>query len=267
MSKIGWRRGLIGALGGCLLAYGIVVAALFYVQRSMIYPAPQVSSAPPDGYQRIALITADGLTLSALYRPPALGKRVVVFFHGNGDDWNGAALANRDLAAAGLGVLLSEYRGYSANPGKPDEAGFYADGRAALAWLAARGIGAERIVLVGNSMGSGTATQLATEFHPAGLIIVSGFTSLPDVVAGQMPWLPARWLVRDTYDNRAKLGRVSAPVLILHGAADQLIPVTQARLLQAANPRARLVVVPGFGHELAYFSAAQQVEIDWLGKL
>ena len=267
MSKIGWRRGLIGALGGCLLAYGIVVAALFFVQRSMIYPAPQVSSAPPDGYQRIALHTSDGLILTALYHPSATGRPVVVFFHGNGDGWEGAALAMRDIAAAGYGVLLSEYRGYAANPGKPDEAGFYADGRAALAWLAAQGIGAGRTVLVGNSIGSGTATQLATEMQPAGLILISGFSSLPDVVAARLPWLPARWLVRDTYDNRAKLGRVSAPVLILHGAADQLIPVAQARLLQAVNPLARLVVVPGFGHELAYFSAAQQVEIEWLGKL
>ena len=267
MSKIGWRRGLIGALGGCLLAYGIVIAALFYVQRSMIYPAPQVSSAPPDGYQRIALITADGLTLSALYRPPALGKRVVVFFHGNGDDWNGAALANRDLAAAGLGVLLSEYRGYSANPGKPDEAGFYADGRAALAWLAARGIGAERIVLVGNSIGSGTATQLATEMHPAGLILISGFTSLPDVVARQMPWFPARWLVRDKFENREKIARLKIPILLLHGAEDQLVPAAQAQALQAANPAARLVLVPGFGHELSYQPAAQALERDWLDQL
>ena len=68
-------------------------------------------------------------------------------------------------------------------------------------------------------------------------------------------------------DNRAKLGRVTAPVLLLHGAADQLVPVAQARFLHAANPRARLVVVPGFGHELAYQPAAQQIELDWLAQL
>lgn len=267
MSKAGVRRVLVGILGGCLAAYLVLVAALFFAQRSVIYPVPQISAATPDGYRRISLHTADDLTLTALYRSPTGDQRVIVFFHGNGDNWDGAALANRAIAAAGYGVLLCEYRGYAANPGKPDEAGFYADGRAALAWLAAQGIGPGRVVLVGNSIGSGTATQLAAEMHPSGLILVSGFSSLPDVVAARLPWLPARWLVRDTYDNRAKLSRVSAPVLLLHGAADQLIPVGQARRLQAANPRAQLVVVPGFGHELAYSPAAQHIELDWLDRL
>ena len=258
---------LIGVAAGLLLAYLIFAGALYFTQRSMIYPAPLPSATLPDGYRRIVLKTADGLTLAALYRPPDPGKRVLVFFHGNGDGWDGAAKANRLLAEAGYGVLLAEYRGYGANPGQPGEAGFYADGRAALNWLSAAGVRPGQIVLIGNSIGSGTATQLATEFQPAGLILISGFTSLPDVVAIQLPWLPGRWLVRDTYDNRAKLGQVTAPVLILHGAADQMVPPAQARSLQAANPHAQLIVVPGLGHELAFQPAAQQIELDWLTRL
>ena len=77
----------------------------------------------------------DGLTLAALYRPPDAGKRVLVFFHGNGDGWDGAALANRMLVDAGYGALLAEYRGYGANPGQPGEAGFYADGWGAIRML------------------------------------------------------------------------------------------------------------------------------------
>ena len=267
MSKAGVRRALIGVAAGLLLAYLIFGAALYFTQRSMIYPAPQPSAVVPDGYRRIVLKTADGLTLAALYRPPDPGKRVLVFFHGNGDGWDGAAKANHLLAEAGYGVLLAEYRGYGANPGQPGEAGFYADGRAALGWLSAAGVQPSQIVLIGNSIGSGTAVQLATEFRPAGLIIVSGFTSLPDVIANELRWLPGRWLVHDSYDNRAKLGQVTAPVLILHGAADQMVPQEQARSLQAANPRARLIVVPGLGHELAYQPAAQQIELDWLAQL
>ena len=261
------RRVLIGVAAGLLLAYLIFAGALYFTQRSMIYPAPRPSATLPDGYRRIALKTADGLTLAALYRPPDPGKRVLVFFHGNGDGWDGAAKANRLLAEAGYGVLLAEYRGYGANPGQPGEAGFYADGRAALGWLSAIGVRPGQIVLIGNSIGSGTATQLATEFRPAGLILISGFTSLPDVVATKLPWLPGRWLVQDTYDNHAKLGKVTAPVLILHGAADQMVPAAQAQTLQAANRRAQLIVVPGFGHELAYQPAAQQIELDWLARL
>ena len=267
MSKAGARRVLIGVAAGLLLAYLIFAGALYLTQRSMIYPAPKPSAVVPDGYRRIVLSTADGLTLAALYRPPDQGKRVLVFFHGNGDGWDGAAKANHLLDEAGYGVLLAEYRGYGANPGQPGEAGFYADGRAALGWLSAAGVKPNQIVLIGNSIGSGTAVQLATEFQPAGLILISGFTSLPDVVATKLPWLPGRWLVHDTYDNRAKLGQVTAPVLILHGVADQMVPQTQAQSLQAANRHARLIVVPGFGHELAYQPAAQQIELDWLARL
>ena len=267
MSRAGVRRVLIGIAAGSLLAYLTFAGALYFTQRSMIYPAPRPSSNVPDGYRRIVLETADGLTLAALYHPPDTGKRVLVFFHGNGDGWDGAALANRLLIEAGYGVLLAEYRGYGANPGQPSEAGFYADGRAALAWLSATGVHPDQIVLIGNSIGSGTAIQLASEFRSAGLILISGFTSLPDVVAAKLLWLPARWLVHDTYVNRAKLGRVTAPVLILHGAADQLVPVSQAWQLRAAQPQAQLIVVPGFGHELAYFPAAQQIELDWLSRL
>ena len=157
MTKGSVRRVLIGAVGGCLAAYFVVIAALYFTQRSMIYPVPHISASIPDGYRQVSLQTADGLTLTALFRPPSADQRVIVFFHGNGDNWQGAALANRDIAAGGYGVLLCEYRGYSANPGMPGEAGFYADGRAALAWLAERGIGADRTVLVGNSIGSGPA--------------------------------------------------------------------------------------------------------------
>ena len=258
---------LIGAVGGCLAAYLAVIAALYFTQRSMIYPVPRISASIPDGYRQISLQTADNLTLTALFRSPSADQRVVVFFHGNGDNWDGAALANRDIAAAGYGILLCEYRGYSANPGTPGEAGFYADGRAAIAWLAGQGIGPDQIVLAGNSIGSGPATQLAAELHPAGLVLISGFTSLPDVVAAKLPWLPARWLVHDKFENREKIARLKIPILLLHGTEDQLVPAAQAQALQAANPAARLVLVPGFGHELSYQPAAQALERDWLDRL
>lgn len=151
------RRVLIGIAAGTGLAYAVLLAGLYAAQRSLIYPAPLQFSATPDGYRRIALHTADGLTLAALFRPPAPGRRVIVFFHGNGDNWDGAARANQLLSEAGYGVLLAEYRGYGANPGVPGEQGFYTDGRAALDWLAAQGFSAAQTVLVGNSIGSGPA--------------------------------------------------------------------------------------------------------------
>lgn len=258
------RRWVIGLCLGGLFASAVVLGGLYFAQASLIYPAPKQAAPVPEGYRQVELATTDGLKLAAVFSPPAPGRKTVVFFHGNGDGWSGASAANRKILAAGYGVLLVEYRGYGANPGKPSEAGFYADGRAALGWLKARGIAPDQTVLIGNSIGSGTATELAKDLRPAGLAIVSGFTSLPDVVAEKVWWAPTGYLVRDRFDNSAKLGKVTAPVLLLHGTDDTMIGPEHARTLAKANPRARLVLVPGFGHELAYMDAAQVVLVDWL---
>lgn len=258
---------ITGIIIGGLFSYGVVLGGLYYAQDSLIYPAPKQAAPVPRGYRQVELATADGLKLAAVFLPPSPDHKTVVFFHGNGDSWDGAAAANRMIAGAGYGVLLVEYRGYGANPGKPGEQGFYTDGRAALAWLKAQGIAPQQVVLVGNSLGSGTATQLAGEAPVAGLAVVSGFTSLPDVVAEKISWAPTRYLVRDRFDNAAKLGKVAAPVLLLHGTADTMIGPEHARSLAQAQPRARLELVPGFGHELAYQDAAQVVLLDWLAGL
>lgn len=257
-------RLVLGVLGGVLLAYAIILPALYFSQRSLIFPAPASFPDLPQGYGAVRLRTSDGLELATAYRPAQLGKPVLVFFHGNGDNWTGGARALDALAKAGYGVLLPEYRGYGTNPGEPNEQGFYRDGRAALAWLAAHEIKPGRTVLIGNSIGSGVATQLASESSPAALVLISPFSSLPDVAAEKFRWLPVRWLVRDRFDNAAKLGTVKAPVLVLHGTADTMIPPEHAQRLAVANPRARLELLPGFDHDLAYAPAAQQASLQWL---
>lgn len=261
------RRVLAGAVLGLGLAYGITVGGLYAAQRSLVFPAPAGFAELPPGYDRITFDSAGGLALAAAWRPPASGKPTVLFFHGNGDSWAGGARAMQALADTGYGVMLPEYRGYGTNPGQPGEQEFYRDGHAALDWLGAQGIRADRVVLVGNSIGSGTATQLAAERRVAALILVSPFASLPDLVAEKFPWLPGRWLVRDRFDNAAKQGRVSAPVLVLHGTADTMIPAAHARRLARAQPRARLVLVPDADHDLAYLPQAQQAEAEWLAQV
>lgn len=250
--------------------YLVALIALTLVQRALIYPAPlpppMGAAAVPAGFAPIGLETADGLTLHAAYRGAAPGRPTLVFFHGNGSSIDESAGATMLLGQRGYGLLLVEYRGYRGNPGTPSEEGLYADGRASLAWLGAHGVPADRTVLIGNSLGSGVATELAARMQVGGLVLISGFTSLPDVAAGHYPWLPVRLLLRDRYDNRAKLARVAAPVLVLHGTADRLIPDAQGRALAIAAPHGTLELVPGYGHELAFEPEAQTRTLAWLGK-
>ncbi len=261
------KRLLITAAGFAFALYLVVAAALFVFQRSLIFPAPQNARAVPDGFERVELLTADQLRLAAAYRPARDGRPTIVFFHGNGDSWSGAALATEALADAGFGLMLPEYRGYAGNPGSPSEQGLYRDGRAAIEWLESRGISPEETVIIGNSVGSGVAVQMAVEFHPAALILVSPFSSLPDVVAEKLPWLPTSLLLRDKFANKEKIGDFSGPILLLHGMADELIPAHHARNLAKEHPDAELKMLANAGHELAYRRAAQEIERDWLNKV
>ena len=162
--------------------------------------------------------------------------------------------------------MLVEYRGYGGNPGSPGEAGLYRDGEAAMRWLAAEGIAARDVIVVGNSIGSGPATEMALRHDVAALMLVSGFSSLPDVVGEAMSFVP-RWLVRDRFDNVAKLARVKAPVFLMHGADDTLVKPANLARLQGARPDATAVLVPGAGHELAYTAAAQAILKQWIAQI
>jgi fermentation-respiration switch protein FrsA (DUF1100 family) len=198
----------------------------------------------------------DGVALAGWFAPawdPRRGLAVLVA-HGNGGNVADRAHLLRDLPRLGLDVLVFDYRGYgkSADVG-PTEDGLYRDGRAALAWLRERtGLPASRVVLFGESLGSGVAVELAHELlpdAPAALVLQSPFTSLADAAASHYPLLPVRLLLRDRYENLAKLPALRAPLLVLHGTRDSIVPLAEGRALYAAaTGRKRLVEVPGRDH-------------------
>lgn len=258
------RRWALRILGGLALAYAALVGGLYAAQERFIYPAPQTRHAPAPGFAEETLATADGLALQAHWRAPTGGRPSIVFFHGNGGSLALAAQETLAFATEGYGVLLVEYRGYGGNPGSPSEDGFYRDGRAAMAFLAKQGIAPARTVIVGHSLGTGTASQIAQEFAPAALILLSPFTSLPEAAAEGMPMVPARWLVRGQFDNLAKVPDLAVPVLILHGTADRLVPFALGERLAKAAPHATFRPVAGAGHMISMEAEVQAVQLEWL---
>lgn len=241
---------ILGALG-----YGTLVGAAYVFQRNLLYfpqrTAPQPNDWGAADMQVVALHTADGLTLRAWYRAPAnRDSFVFTHFHGNASHIGSSAWKLCPLMTAGHGLLLPEYRGYSGNPGRPSEEGLYADGRAALAFLAHSGITARRIVLYGESLGTGVVVQLATETEDlAAIILEAPFTSVPDAGARHYFWLPVHALSQDRYENLKKMDQVTAPLLILHGERDRIVPAAHGRRLhQAAGAPKRLVLLPDARH-------------------
>ena len=170
--------------------------------------------------------------------------------NGNGGDRSMRADLAAALSRLGLAVLLFDYRGYGGNPGSPTEAGLAADARAALAYLAGRPeVDPERVVYLGESLGAAVALRLATERPPAALVLRSPFASLAEVGRRHYPVLPVSLLLRDRYDSAALAGRLAAPLLVVAGGRDRIVPASHSRRLFAAAPEPkRLVVLEGADH-------------------
>ena len=172
-----WRRLLLTLLIASIAIYIVLIGAMYAAQGQLIYPAPRTAGGDVPGFETVSYPTSDGLELRAGFRPAGPGMPTILYFHGNGAHWQSSVNASDRLVAEGYGLFAAEYRGYGGNPGKPDEQGLYRDGRAALAWLQARGVEPGELGIAGNSLGSGVATQMAAENTPHALVLVSPFAS------------------------------------------------------------------------------------------
>lgn len=250
-----------------VLFYLMLCAALFLFQRRLLY-APDTLYYPPaetglEQVEEVTATTADGLTLTGWWLESADERPVLLYFQGNGGNIAGRAGKAEIMRAGGYSVLLAGYRGYGGNPGSPSETGLIADGRAWLEYLLARGIPPGRIVLYGESLGSGVATALAAERDVGAVVLEAPFTSIRAIAETRYWYVPVRWLLRDPFDSLARIARIRVPVLILHGDADTLIPLAHGeRLLEAANEPKHLEVVEGATHttlvDLGAFAAVDR---------
>ncbi|HEU4538830.1 MAG TPA: alpha/beta hydrolase [Polyangiaceae bacterium] len=233
-----------------LAAGALLPTASRAATRSFLFPASQAAEVDsPVDFVRHTLAAADGVAVHALELPAPPGGRTVVHFHNNRETAEAPAGLARSLHALGLGVVLVEYRGYGASRGfEPSEAGLYLDAEAALGMLAARGVGPERVVLWGTSLGTGVAAEMARRGRGSGLVLVTPYTSIPDLVTGVAPFVPARTLLADHFDTLSKADAIRMPTLVIHGDADEIVPYAMGERVAGAIAGARLVRVDGGRH-------------------
>lgn len=250
-----------------LAGYAFVVGYLYVAQRQFVFPAPAEVSAPPESVQVVRIPTQDGSMIAGWFTPPALKSApVIVFFHGNAAllSFRTAWAANR--ARAGYGVFQAGYRGYDGAPGHPTEEGLYADARAQIRWLLAQGYTA--LVFQGESLGTGVAVQMATEFRSKGVILEAPYTTLPDVAAGRFPLVPVHWLMKDVFNSRSKITRLNAPLLIVHGTADRVVPIGFGKSLFAAAAEPKEAHwLEGAGHSNLSAHGADPILTDFLARV
>ena len=234
------------------LVYGGLLALMYVFQRTLMYFPDTARTSPAQAglsqAEEVTLTSSDGERLIAWHVAPRANKPVVLYFQGNGGASNLRVGRFSWLTADGTGLLALSYRGYGGSTGKPSEEGLIRDARAAYDFARAR-YPAKRIVLFGESLGSAVAIALAAECEIGALILDAPFTSMVDIGAAAYPFAPVRWLIKDTFHSDERIVRVSAPLLVLHGERDSIIPISfSEKLFAVAREPKRMVRFPDGGH-------------------
>jgi fermentation-respiration switch protein FrsA (DUF1100 family) len=243
---------VIRLIGLAVLLYAALVALLFLMERTFLYPASMERVAAPQAglgdFQDLTLTTSDGERLVAWWKPPQPGRVILLYFHGNGGSLSNRRHRVRLLTEDGRGLLIVSYRGYSGSTGTPTESGLREDARTAHAWLAKQ-YTPERIVLYGESLGSGVAVRLASERPVGGLVLEAPYTSTADVAKLTYWFVPIDLLMRDQFRSIEAIAYVPKPLLVLHGEQDGLIPIRLGeKLYEAAPGPKRFIRLPDVGH-------------------
>jgi uncharacterized protein len=247
------RRKWLRRIAKGLLLVVILAMFLRWFEHAQVYFPMRQLTASADALGRPArevfFETTDGERLHAWFFPARTesprGHLVVLHCHGNAGNISHRLDTAALLLETGVAVLLFDYRGYGRSTGSPGEEGTYRDADAACRWLMGEGFAATNIIVFGESLGGGVAADLAAREQVGGLILQSTFTSIPDIGAELFPWLPVRLLSTIRYDTQQKLPRINAPVLVMHGRADEIIGFHHGeRNFAAANE-------PKLFHELA----------------
>ncbi len=248
-----------------VLDYGGLLALMYVFQRALIYfPDPKRTPPAQTGLpqaEEVILTSSDGEKLIAWHVAPRGEKPMVIYFQGNAGASDLRAERFKWLTADGSGLLALSYRGYGGSSGKPSEDGLIRDARAAYDFARAAA-SAQRIVLFGESLGSAVAIALAAERDIGALILDAPFTSAADVGAAAYPFAPVRWMMKDQFRSDLRIGRVKAPILVLHGEQDTIVPIRfgEALFALAGEPK-RMVRFPAGGHvNLDDYGAAKVVK-------
>jgi uncharacterized protein len=218
---------------GLALYVGIVVL-MYFAQRRLMYFPEALRTTPADaGFpqaEEVTLVAQDGEHVIVWHVAPLGDKPVLLYFHGNAGSLRYRIDRFRPLIGNGMGLVALSYRGYGGSSGRPSEQGLLHDARAAYDF-AARHYPVERIALWGESLGTGVAVAIASERTVRCVVLEAPYTSTVDIAAAAYPFIPVRWLMHDQFRSDLRIPHVTAPVMILHGDRDPVIPITSAERL------------------------------------
>lgn len=210
----------------------------------------------------------DGTKILTWWASAQPNKYTILYFHGNAGSLSGRSERIQAFNAQGFGIVMMTYRGYSGTHGTPSERINVSDARMVYESLKEDGVPADRIVIYGESLGTGVALHIASEKQVAGLILDAPYTSMVDLAELHYPLLPSRWLMKDRYESLKLTSKITVPLLVLHGEADTIVPVEMGRAIAASVKGPTLIeTFAGAGHSDHYQFGSFDKIINWLNQL
>lgn len=251
--------------------YALVIAGGYLLQRRLMYFPDTERTAPASlglvGVDERVLAAPDGAKVIAWYAKARPGHPTILYFHGNAGSLAIRYERVQRFQSAGRGILMMTYRGFGGSTGKPSELANVADAHLAYDLLVSEGVRPQDIILFGESLGSGIAAQLAADRPVGGIILDSPYTTMVETARLHYPWLPVHWLLLDRYETMRYIGRIRAPLLILHGERDSIVPVSMGRTLFAAALEPKdIVVFPEAEHIQHYLFGSFDVVQRWIDR-
>ena len=223
-----------------IFVYFLILVFLYFYQRNLLYH-PNENNYSGDQIsvpiEKVKIKTEDNIDLLGWFHEKDLEKyKTVLFFHGNAGSLENRIHKLNHFHKMNVNFLIIAWRGFSGNKGKPSEEGLYKDGRSGINWLVRKGVKEENIIIYGESLGTGIATEVAQGNSFAGVILESPFTSMIDAGASKYPIFPIRLLLKDKYESNKKIKNIRSPILVMHGVEDKIVPFYMGKkIFELAN--------------------------------
>ncbi len=235
--------------------YIMVLVGMYLIQTKLVYPGGPLRERPEQyggvGVQEIHLEMEDGVRLTHWFIPPTnKNLPVVVAFHGNAGHTGDRLAKLKYFAEMGYGLFQVEYRGYAGHEGTPSEQAFKADGLIALKWLSEQGYTKDKLIMYGESLGTGMAVWLASQFPVQAVILEAPYSSIVDVAQAKYWFLPVKYLLKDKWRSDLSIIDVKAPVFIFHGENDEVIPIAFSRKLFELIPNDKQAIYFDDGYHM-----------------
>ena len=234
------RKNLLQLIFIIFFIYFLVLVFLYFNQRNLLYH-PNENNYSGDkitvDIKKVKIETTDSIELLGWYHEKNLKNfKTLVYFHGNAGSLENRIYKVNHFQDMDINFLIIAWRGFSGNNGKPSEKGLYEDGKSTIDWLIKKGISEKDIIIYGESLGTGIATHLAQNKDFAGVILETPFTSMVDAAKTFYPYIPVNLLLKDKFENSKKIRNINSPILVMHGAVDQIVPFSMGKkIYEIAN--------------------------------